>query len=104
MDKNFKLFIKLINNEEYYEAHEVLEEVWFPNRKKSDPDTFLLKGFINASVSFELLKRGKKDQAIKVWKNYEKYIVYLDSCSPNNLKIFKDIKLILEKKYEQLLS
>ena len=33
----------------------------------------LLKGFINASVSFELLKRGRPEASQRVWKNYLKY-------------------------------
>ncbi|SFV58693.1 hypothetical protein MNB_SM-5-18 [hydrothermal vent metagenome] len=33
----------------------------------------LLKGFINAAVSFELRKRGRILQSKKVWCNYLKY-------------------------------
>ncbi|WP_187647713.1 DUF309 domain-containing protein [Nitrosophilus labii] len=104
MDKRCELFIKLIEKEKYYDAHEVLEEVWFPNRKDKNPDILLLKAFINASVSFELIKRGKEAQARKVWGNYQKYIVYINKCSSENIGNFKKIKTVLESNYAKLLS
>lgn len=104
MEKVFKKFTDLINNEKYYEAHEVLEDVWFPVRKNKDPDTLLLKAFINASVSFELNKRGKIPQAKKVWKNYEKYINNINICSQENFSYFKNIKSFLEDRYNQLIN
>ena len=58
----------------YFEAHEALEEIWFPIRKSKDEYSFLLKGFINAAVSLELLKRGKQQQSQKIYKVYKKYV------------------------------
>jgi hypothetical protein len=57
----------------FYDAHEVLEELWFPRRFEKNSEIFLLKGFINAAVSFELLKRGRPHASAKAWKNYLKY-------------------------------
>ncbi len=62
-----------IDEKRYYDAHEVLEEAWFPRRFEEHHEVKLLKGFINAAVSFELHKRGRTDQSKKVWKNYLKY-------------------------------
>jgi hypothetical protein len=66
-------FVKCLNEERFYDAHEALEELWFPRRFEKSAEVMLLKGFINASVSFELIKRGKTTQSKKVWRNYLKY-------------------------------
>ena len=50
-------FITLLNKEEYFEAHEVLEEAWHPLRLKNDPLKHLLKGLINGAISLEHIKR-----------------------------------------------
>jgi len=66
-------FIRCINEQRFYDAHESLEEAWFPRRFEDNDDVRLLKGFINAAVSFELHKRGRPSQSKKVWANYLKY-------------------------------
>jgi len=63
-----------LNEARYYDAHEALEEIWFPRRfDKKDNEVMLLKGFINAAVSFELHKLGKIQQGKKIWITYLKY-------------------------------
>ena len=66
-------YILCLDEQRYYDAHEALEEIWFPRRFEESDEVKLLKGFINASVSFELFKQNKISQSIKVWKNYLKY-------------------------------
>ena len=68
----FDKFISLIESEEYFKAHEILEEYWHTIRKTSNPYKNVYRGFINAAVSLELKKRGRKNYK-KVWINYEKY-------------------------------
>ena len=63
----------LVEEGRYYDAHEALEAFWFPRRFEESSEVKLIKGFINASVSFELQKRGRTRQAKKVWANYLKY-------------------------------
>lgn len=77
MHKHIQKFIKCLNEERFYDAHEVLEAAWFPRRFEDDKEVKLLRGFINAAVSFELLKRGKEKQSRKVWANYLKYRPYI---------------------------
>lgn len=69
---------ELILNHRFYEAHEVLEEFWFPRRKEKTPTTLIVKGFINAAVAFELKKRAREKRAIVVWGNYIKFMKLLD--------------------------
>jgi hypothetical protein len=72
LKKEFDKFKQLILKEEYYQAHEVLEEIWHPMRKSLHPDRDIIRGFINAAVSLELKKRGKNNY-LKVWKTYQKH-------------------------------
>ena len=71
--KKIDEYKKCLNEKRFYDAHEVLEEIWFPRRFEEDAEVKLLKGFINAAVSFELLKKRRIPQSKKVWLNYLKY-------------------------------
>ena len=73
MKENFNDFMENLQKQNYYEAHEDLEKIWFPRRFENSDEIKLIKGFINAAVSFELLKKGKVTQSKKVWKTYLKY-------------------------------
>jgi len=79
-------FIREIDKEQFYDAHESLEAIWFPRRFEDNDEMKLLKGFINAAVSFELIKRGKKDSSKKVWKSYLKYRPLLYKVQSPHLK------------------
>lgn len=71
--KHLDEFVKHLDENRFYEAHEAIEVIWFKRRFEDSNEVKLLKGFINASVSFELMKKGKVVQSKKVWKNYLKY-------------------------------
>ena len=73
MQKHIIQFINAIKKQKYFEAHEYLEEIWFPRRFENSNEIKMLKGFINAAVSFELHKRKKEKRSIQVWSNYLKY-------------------------------
>ncbi len=68
-----KEYKRLIIQKKFFEAHEVLEEFWFPRRKQKDELTLIVKGFINAAVAFELKKRGRDKRALDVWQTYKKF-------------------------------
>lgn len=72
-EEQLELFIKNLQNENFYDAHEDLEVLWYERRFEESDEVKLLKGFINASVSFELRKKGKMEASQKVWNNYLKY-------------------------------
>ena len=76
-----KAYLKLLDEEAYFEAHEVLEEAWHPLRLANHPLKNLVKGFINAAVSFEHLKRNRTDaerKARRVMASYERHIGLYD--------------------------
>ncbi len=81
---------ELILNHKFFEAHEALEEFWFPRRKEKSKDVLIIKGFINAAVSFELKKRGREQNSQKVWKVYLKFSKLIEKTDSEfiELKIF----------------
>ena len=97
MQYHLERFIFLIEEGEYYEAHEVLEELWFPRRRQKDEKTLALKGLINASVSLELYKRGKKEKAVQVWQTFLKYRAFMEDE-------LKEARFIVEQRYRKFLS
>ncbi len=69
-------YLKLMDEEEYFEAHEVLEEAWHPLRLSDHPLKNLVKALINGAVSFEHLKRnreGAAGKAVRVIQSYERH-------------------------------
>jgi len=90
MDNKFNEFKNLIIQQKYFEAHEILEEIWHPMRKSLHPDRDIIRGFINAAVSLELKKRGKNNY-LKVWKTYEKY-----KNKINKNPLYEDLALFLD--------
>jgi len=98
MIKKIEQFKLCINEERFYDAHEALEELWFPRRFEDNNEVKLLKGFINAAVSFELMKRGRKEQRSKVWANYLKYRQLLFKTDSSHLNNFYQLSRFIEQK------
>ena len=95
-------FIERIEAGEYYEAHEVLEEVWFPRRFEDDDEVRLLKGFINASVAFELVKKGRMAPARRTWQVYLKYRPLLGTLETPERSRYEAVERVLDAQYERL--
>ena len=91
-----RAFIACLEEERYYDAHEVLEALWYPRRFEKDPEVLLLKGMINASVSFELHRRGREDRAKGPWKTYEKYRIHLDAAA-SRTPIYRELDIRLSE-------
>ncbi|MBT5935775.1 DUF309 domain-containing protein [Sulfurimonas sp.] len=72
-DRLIKEYRLCIDEKRYYDAHEALEEIWFPRRFEKNTEMLLLKGFINAAVSFELVKLGREKPSKIAWLTYLKY-------------------------------
>lgn len=71
-----KSYLQLLDEEEYFEAHEVMEEAWHPLRLRKHPLANLAKGYINAAITFEHIKRDRKnvkEKAKKVLASYERH-------------------------------
>ena len=96
-------YIKCINEERYYDAHESIESIWFPRRFEDNNEIKLLKGFINAAVSFELYKRSREKQSSRVWANYLKYRQLLYKIDSPYLNRYNTISREIEAKYQKLI-
>lgn len=83
---------ELILEHKFFEAHEVLEEFWFPRRKDKTREVLIVKGFINAAVSFELKKRGREQNSKKVWQVYLKFSQLIDASDIE----FQELKIFVE--------
>ena len=92
--KEFKL---CIDEKRYYDAHEALEELWFTRRFEECNELKLLKGFINAAVSFELIKRQRVKPSQKAWATYLKYRPLLYKISSPFLNEYHAISRDIEK-------
>lgn len=71
-----KAYLLLLDEEEYFEAHEVLEEAWHPLRLSEHPLANLVKGLINGAITFEHIKRNRKkvkEKAQRVIASYERH-------------------------------
>ena len=83
---------KLIQEHKFFEAHEALEEFWFPRRKDKTKEVLIVKGFINAAVSLELKKRGRVENSKKVWQVYIKFSKLIESTDVD----FQELKKFIE--------
>lgn len=71
-----KSYLLLLDQEEYFEAHEVLEEAWHPLRLSQHPLANLVKGLINGAITFEHIKRNRKNvenKAQRVIASFERH-------------------------------
>jgi len=100
--ERLKEFMLCIDEERFYDAHEALEEIWFPRRHENNNEIKLLKGFINASVAFELIKRGRQKPSQRAWANYIKYRPLLYKVSSPFLNDYHKLARQLEHlKYQK---
>ncbi len=74
-DPHYLAFFDCFNSGQFYEAHEVLEQIWLPHRK--DPNGNFYKGLIQLAGAFVHLQRGRCRPAAALLKlakgNLESY-------------------------------
>jgi len=95
--KHLNEFVLCLDEKRFFDAHESIEVLWFPKRFENCNETKLLKGFINAAVSFELKKRGRIESSKKVWKNYLKYRPLLYKIDSKHLNNYHRVARYIEK-------
>ena len=94
-------FLNVVENDEFVEGHEVLEEEWHRLKKlpESADEAKILKGLINASTALALACKRKKNGAIQVWETYEKYPPLIDSTPSDYTVLYKEAQTLLLRKY-----
>jgi predicted metal-dependent hydrolase len=81
MERELEEFISLFNGKEFYEAHEVLEQLWL---ETDGEDKNFYKGLIQCAVALAHLQRGNRKGADKVCGTA---CVYLDRYPAEHLGI-----------------
>ncbi|MBU0923443.1 DUF309 domain-containing protein [bacterium] len=108
MDINLKLedIILLLKEEKFVQAHDVLEELWreYKNQESTRKESFILKAFVNASVSIELYNMQRFEHSNNVWNTYLKYENLIDDLKSINNINYKKIKEIIYKKREKYIK
>ena len=99
------IFIKDLEEERFYDAHEDMEAYWHMIRKTDHPLKNLCKGFINGATTFELIRLERYDAARRVWKTHEKYLGLLEEEIEEYALFQKANEMLfsLKKKYQIIL-
>ena len=95
-------YYSLLKKEEYFEAHEVAEELWHILRKSEDFATNYFKGLINAAIALEHLKRAKpksKRVAIKAYESYLKRCIGDSLLMDSTLYNIDEIKSYINSRW-----
>jgi predicted metal-dependent hydrolase len=66
LDALYLAFFECFNRQMYYEAHEVLEKLWLPNRR--GPNHLFYKGLIQLAGAFVHLQKGRPGPAASLFK------------------------------------
>jgi len=70
-DPRFLEGLRLFNEEEFYECHEVIEDLW---RETRDVYRNLYKGLIQAAAAIYLLRRGPQSGARGLYRSSIRYL------------------------------
>ncbi|MDZ7818651.1 MAG: DUF309 domain-containing protein [Aliarcobacter sp.] len=108
MDINLKLqeIIFLLKEERFVQVHDIFEKLWreYKNDKSTREESFILKAFVNASVSIELYKMNRFEHSINVWNTYKKYENLIETLKTKNSFNYKNIKKIIYEKREKYIK
>lgn len=99
------VFMNVVNEEDFVEGHECLEDKW--REWKSDPDTreesFILKGLINGSTALALQRLGRPKPALQVWETFEKYRPLIRKVTSPHTKQYEAAEALLDQKYKEVM-
>ena len=96
VDKHFKKGIELFNRKEFFECHEVIEDLWLATQDESKN---LYKGVIQAAVALYHLGRGNMRGARKLYRTSSRYLKpYAPKALGLNVrKLLNDMKVCFEE-------
>jgi predicted metal-dependent hydrolase len=66
LDAHYLAFFECFNRQWFFEAHEVLETLWLPNRRK--PNDLFYKGLIQLAGAFVHVQKGRPGPAASLLK------------------------------------
>ncbi len=96
MDQLLRHGIDLFNRQEFFECHEVLEEVWTPER---GPRRLFLQAVIHVAVAFYHCQRGNlagaRGQLRKALRKLTPYLPRYEGL--DTVRLFRDAQAALEQ-------
>lgn len=97
-------FIKIVKEEKFVQAHEILEDDWRFYRKKGlKAEEKAIQGLINGATALALFFiKNRPASYKKVWKVFEKYEHYIDEANLENIEKFHEAKELLQKINEKI--
>ncbi|MEA1914973.1 MAG: DUF309 domain-containing protein [Campylobacterota bacterium] len=103
IEKSCDLFMQMVKDEHYAQAHETLEHEWKELKKTDRPHSQILKGLINGATSFEIKRRGKPlESALRIWAVYEKYKPLIVQLNTPHTEKYQECGDLLEKTYQKV--
>lgn len=98
--KELKEFLLVVQNDDFVEGHEVLEQKWkewkkIPSLKE---ESYILKGLINGSTALALKAMKRDKPAQKVWGTFLKYSPLIDEIDSEFSGLYKESRELLESK------
>ncbi len=95
-DERFVHGIELFNEEEFFECHEVIEDLWFATQ---DEYKDLYKGVIQAAVALHHLSRRNMSGARKLYGTSSEYLRKYNPAALglNVQKLLNDMKICFEE-------
>ena len=101
LDERFIRGIELFNKEEFFECHEIIEDLWLATQ---DEYKELYKGVIQAAVALYHLDRGNLKGARKLYGTSSKYLRKYPQVALglNVEKLLEDMKICFEEDYERI--
>lgn len=92
-------FIKAVENENFVEAHELLEHEWKDYKKSGKKlEAKAIQGLINGATALALFRKGRVEAYEKIWKVFEKYKSLISEVELENSSKYMEAKELLEIK------
>lgn len=100
MKKNIEEFLTLLVEDEFVEAHEVLEDLWreWKNTPIKRDESFILKGLINGATALALEKLKREEASKQVWATFLKYEPLIETITSQYTPLYKEAQKLLHVK------
>lgn len=104
--QELELFMRVVAEEDFVQAHEVLEDKWrewkkIPHQKE---ESFILKGLINGATALALKRLGRDESALVVWETFLKYQPLIETLKSPLTPEYKAAEALLEAKYKKVMN
>jgi hypothetical protein len=106
MKQAIQNFLRLVEKNDFLEAHEILEDNWrtYKNTPHLRDESFLIKGLINGATALVLQQLQRESSAYKVWNTFKKYEPLVDTITSEHIQDYKQAIKLLHLKYEKFFT